>query len=179
MTIRRGLLPRSPARHSRIHPPYGKRFGEICPEKSTRVLDLLHKSYPCVTSSCCLDRQTRPLVLGRACGPARAPSPRDSARHDSLFKSRAGVRLRRHDFRSDQFSFGIVLYELAAGKNPFERSSVAVSMGAVISLEWNCGTHTYSARNSWNAGYSPRNYSSRCAVVGSTRPARRMTGVPD
>src|SRR5438874_134035 len=41
MTIRRGLLPRSPARHSRIHPPYGKRFGEICPEKSTRVLELL------------------------------------------------------------------------------------------------------------------------------------------
>src|SRR6266480_1336652 len=42
MTIRRGpLLPRSPARHSRIHPPYGKRFGGICPEKSTRVLELL------------------------------------------------------------------------------------------------------------------------------------------
>src|SRR5438270_7239004 len=49
MTIRRGLLPRSPARHSRIHPPYGKRFGEICPEKSTRVLELLRipaKSHP-------------------------------------------------------------------------------------------------------------------------------------
>jgi hypothetical protein len=29
-------------------------------------------------------------------------------------------------------SFGIVLYELAPGKNPFERSSLAVSMGAVV-----------------------------------------------
>src|SRR5438270_795883 len=45
MTIRRGLLPRSPARHSRIHPSYGKRFGEICPEKSTRVLELLQAAF--------------------------------------------------------------------------------------------------------------------------------------
>ena len=27
------------------------------------------------------------------------------------------------------------------GKNPFERSSAAMSMGTVIALEWNCGTH--------------------------------------
>jgi serine/threonine protein kinase len=47
------------------------------------------------------------------------------------------------DCRSEQFSFGIVLYELAAGKNPFKRSSVAVSMGAVIALERNCGTHSH------------------------------------
>jgi hypothetical protein len=35
------LLLRSPARCFRTHPPYGKRFGKICPGKSTRVLELL------------------------------------------------------------------------------------------------------------------------------------------
>ena len=42
MPIRRcPLLLRSPSRPSRTHPPYGKRSGEVCPAKSTRVLELL------------------------------------------------------------------------------------------------------------------------------------------
>jgi len=45
MAIRRcPLLPRLPKRGSRTHPPYGKRFGEICPEKSTGVPELLQSA---------------------------------------------------------------------------------------------------------------------------------------
>jgi Tol biopolymer transport system component len=36
------------------------------------------------------------------------------------------------DARSDQFSFGLVLYELAAGKRAFERESAAETMTAII-----------------------------------------------
>ena len=39
------------------------------------------------------------------------------------------------DFRSDQFSFGTVLYEMITGKRPFQRGSVAESMAAIISEE--------------------------------------------
>jgi hypothetical protein len=44
--IRRCRLLRSAASRSRTHPPYGKRFGEICPEKSTEVPELLRFSLP-------------------------------------------------------------------------------------------------------------------------------------
>src|SRR3954449_6656254 len=36
------------------------------------------------------------------------------------------------DARSDQFSFGLILYELAAGKRAFERASAAETMTAII-----------------------------------------------
>lgn len=36
------------------------------------------------------------------------------------------------DFRSDQFSFGSILYEMATGKRAFERESVAQTMTAII-----------------------------------------------
>src|SRR5262249_22595191 len=36
------------------------------------------------------------------------------------------------DFRSDQFAFGTVLYEMLAGKNPFARGSTAQTMAAII-----------------------------------------------
>jgi Tol biopolymer transport system component/predicted Ser/Thr protein kinase len=36
------------------------------------------------------------------------------------------------DFRSDQFAFGIVLYEMVAGRRPFERPTAAETLAAVI-----------------------------------------------
>jgi predicted ATPase len=39
---------------------------------------------------------------------------------------------RRLDFRSDQFSFGVVLYEMVTGKRPFQRSTAAETMVAIL-----------------------------------------------
>ncbi len=36
------------------------------------------------------------------------------------------------DFRSDQFSFGLVLYEMVTGKRPFQRSSAAETLVAIL-----------------------------------------------
>ena len=36
------------------------------------------------------------------------------------------------DFRSDQFSFGLVLYEMVTGKRPFHRSSAAETLVAIL-----------------------------------------------
>jgi predicted ATPase len=38
----------------------------------------------------------------------------------------------RLDFRSDQFSFGLVLYEMVTGKHPFQRNTVAETMVAIL-----------------------------------------------
>lgn len=42
------------------------------------------------------------------------------------------ARAQDTDARSDQFSFGVVLYELAMGKRPFQRGSAAETMTAII-----------------------------------------------
>ena len=39
------------------------------------------------------------------------------------------------DFRSDQFSFGSVLYEMATGKQPFRRASIPQTLAAIIQEE--------------------------------------------
>jgi len=38
----------------------------------------------------------------------------------------------RLDFRSDQFSFGLVLYEMVTGKHPFQRSTAAETLVAIL-----------------------------------------------
>ncbi len=42
------------------------------------------------------------------------------------------ARGRGVDFRSDQFTFGVLLYEMLAGKRPFDRESTAETMAAII-----------------------------------------------
>jgi Tol biopolymer transport system component len=39
------------------------------------------------------------------------------------------------DFRSDQFSFGLMLYEMAAGRRPFDRETGAQTLAAIIADE--------------------------------------------
>src|SRR5512143_4002296 len=39
------------------------------------------------------------------------------------------------DFRSDQFSFGVILYELATGKRAFQRDTAAQTLAAIIQDE--------------------------------------------
>ena len=36
------------------------------------------------------------------------------------------------DFRSDQFSFGLVLYEMVTGKRAFQRSTAAETLVAIL-----------------------------------------------
>jgi len=40
--------------------------------------------------------------------------------------------LRQTDFRSDQFSFGLVLYEMVTGKHPFKRHTMAETLVAIL-----------------------------------------------
>jgi eukaryotic-like serine/threonine-protein kinase len=39
------------------------------------------------------------------------------------------------DFRSDQFSYGMILYEMATGKHPFQQKTVVQTLSAIVSEE--------------------------------------------
>jgi hypothetical protein len=70
-----------------------------------------------------LDTRTMPATaVGSIVGTAAYMSPEQAAGRDV-------------DARTDQFSFGLVLYELACGKRAFERSSSAETMAAIIREE--------------------------------------------
>jgi hypothetical protein len=67
-----------------------------------------------------LETRTMPVTaVGSIVGTVAYMSPEQAAGRDL-------------DARSDQFSFGLVLYELASGKRPFERPSSAETMAAII-----------------------------------------------
>jgi serine/threonine protein kinase/Flp pilus assembly protein TadD len=71
-------------------------------------------------------------------------TPGDSQSHDSqmglvigtvAYMSPEQLRAERIDFRSDIFSFGVVLYEMIIGANPFRRGSNAETISAVLTNE--------------------------------------------
>jgi len=68
------------------------------------------------TLSCAPDLMTRP---GTILGTVGYMSPQQAT----------GERV---DFRSDQFSFGVILYEMATGQRAFERSSAMETMAAIL-----------------------------------------------
>ena len=75
-----------------------------------------------------------PGSLGAADG-GRGP---DAARHghgDGRIHVAGAGRGPRLDFRSDQFSFGSILYEMATGKRAFERGTTAETLTAIIREE--------------------------------------------
>ena len=49
-----------------------------------------------------------------------------------LYMSPEQARAQPVDARSDVFSFGVVLYELLAGKHPFRRDTVAATLTAIV-----------------------------------------------
>lgn len=71
---------------------------------------------------------------------ALAAGDSHASRHDRIigtvaYMSPEQLRSERLDFRSDIFALGVVLYELAAGQNPFSRGSEAETISAILTCE--------------------------------------------
>ena len=60
-----------------------------------------------------------------------ADSTGSGSRNAGIHVAGAGQR-QRLDFRSDQFSFGLVLYEMVTGKRAFQRSTAAETLVAIL-----------------------------------------------
>jgi len=85
------------------------------------------------------------LALPADVDPAREPSAQDD---DSQTRTSAGLRAgtvpymspeqargAANDFRTDQFSFGLILFEMAAGRHAFRRDTPAATLDAIINDE--------------------------------------------
>ena len=87
----------------------------------------------------CQDSRLRPGEARRRCRCARGAADHDRAGHPAwhrhgdgrLHVSRAGER-RHGGHRSDQFSFGLVLYEMLTGRRAFNRPTAVETLSAII-----------------------------------------------
>ena len=83
--------------------------------------------------------QARRAGLRRSLGDADARAARDASGHGPGHGRLHVARSRRAgepvDFRSDQFSLGSILYEIAAGEKAFRRRPAAETMSAIIREE--------------------------------------------
>jgi len=78
-----------------------------------------------------LAKQTAATVAAEATRTVTSTNP-GTVLGTVAYMSPEQVRARELDSRSDQFSFGLILYELAAGKRAFDRESPAELMVAII-----------------------------------------------
>jgi len=89
-----------------------------------------------------LARQTRTATLSRrATGEEETVAPADETKHltsegavlgTASYMSPEQALGKEVDYRSDQFSFGLILHEMAAGKRAFARSSSVETMAAIV-----------------------------------------------
>jgi len=81
-----------------------------------------------------LAKIVRQGVLGAGEGQSQA-SQKDVIVGTVAYMSPEQLRAERLDFRSDIFSFGVVLYEMVTGGNPFARASDAEIISAILTSE--------------------------------------------
>lgn len=71
-------------------------------------------------------------VLGTRQSTKRAATEPGQVLGTRLYMSPEQAASGEVDFRSDQFSFGLILYEMLTGKRPFQRSTAAETMAALL-----------------------------------------------
>lgn len=95
-----------------------------------------------------LTRDSRVKIVDFGLAKAFAPSTASASAHEAItvtipgtvsgtpqYMSPEQARGMDVDFRSDQFAFGLTLYEMATGKHPFRRDSSPQTMAAIIADE--------------------------------------------
>jgi serine/threonine protein kinase/Tol biopolymer transport system component len=87
-----------------------------------------------------LAKLIQPAALGDDNAEPEAPTETHATRPGTIlgtvgYMSPEQASGRELDFRSDQFSFGVILYELATGKRAFQRDTAAQTLAAIIQDE--------------------------------------------